>query len=249
MKSDIEESVASLLKKEREPLKSKDIASALSLDMVTLAKALFSLDRKGIIERVYTDEYDPTRPFDTVSWKYRKEATSSSFKLVMTTPISLYETASELLNRYNAVDFADAYNSIIEIADREIKIVCPYIDAYGLYPLVFKIKRNRSIKIRIITEVEKSHDVLYFRDVAKKDRVLIADSSRSETFEQRTRKVAGIHAKMVVADHSAALLGSFNLSRYHYMVNIDLGLLIYDANFVRVLSSLFDELWRSSNVL
>ena len=63
-----EEEILSLLKKEGKPLTSEQICRALNIPKHVASSSLFSLLRKGMVKRVYTEDYDPTRPFDTVSW-------------------------------------------------------------------------------------------------------------------------------------------------------------------------------------
>lgn len=252
---EIEEKIIQLLRKERRPLTTEYICSELSIPKIVASSALYKLLKNGLIRRIYTDSYDPTRPFDTASWTIdEKEAiaekihepkayASAYTKLVLSVPLSMLSLRLGLLNKYDALDLHDAYTHVIEIAKNELKIMCPIIDAYALYPLVTKMINSKDLKIRILTELEKSRDVLYLLESLKVRNIEIKDVARSVRYENYERKAFGIHAKLVIADDEVALIGTFNLSRHHYLVNFDLGFLLYDANIIAKLSSIFDELW------
>lgn len=253
---EIEERIIQLLRKERRPLTTEQICSKLNIPKIVASSALYKLLKKGLIKRIYTDSYDPTRPFDTASWiAEEKEVTAEEprrveeevafryARLVLSVPLSMLNLRTDLLNKYEALDLHDAYTYIIEIAKRELKVMCPIIDAYALYPLVTKMLNSKELRVRILTELGKSRDVLYLLETLKSRNIEIRDVARTAKYGDYERKTFGIHAKLVIADNEVALVGSFNLSRHHYLVNFDIGFLIYDKFIVSRLSLIFDELW------
>jgi len=249
--------IVELLAREGKPLTTEDICNRLQISRTTASLILYSLLREGVLQRVYTESYDPTRPFDTASWVVKEEAfheraeappsreerKEKLMQLVISVPLSMLDKSAQILNQYEALDFHDAYMHIIEYSRWELKVMCPIIDAYALYPLVSKIKANRSLKVRVLTEIEKSKDVLYLLSLTEPDRVDIRDATKIIKYGTIERKGFGIHAKMIIADDEIALIGSFNLAKHHYLVNFDIGFLIHDRLAVRKLSQLFEMLW------
>ncbi|RLF00688.1 MAG: hypothetical protein DRJ59_06985 [Thermoprotei archaeon] len=248
----IKSRIIEVLRAEKKELTSEELRRKLNVSLSQLSIALFELSKEGIVERKYTEEYDPTRPFDTVSWILVREAEEApspeillrkGIRLVFSIPLSMHTVRARLLNRYRALDFLDAYTSVIELAKQEIKIVCPVIDAYGMFPVISKVAKNPQLRVRIITELDKSKDLLYLIEVVSKNRFQVADATKTIRYEDRVRKICGVHTKIVIADDEVALVGSFNFSKYHYFVNFDLGFLILNQEIVGILSKLFDELW------
>jgi len=82
-------------------------------------------------------------------------------KIVLSIPLSMLSLRTNLLNKYEALELHDAYTHVIEMAKRELKIMCPIIDAYALYPLVTKMLSSKELKIKILTELGKSKDIIY----------------------------------------------------------------------------------------
>ena len=258
---DIEEAekkILSLLRKEMRPLTADYICNTLNIPKFVASSALYNLLRKGLVKRVYTDNYDPTRPFDTASWIVAKgevevkeshgikeESAARRTRLVLSAPLSMSSQRTALLNKYEALDLHDAYMHIIEITKRELKIMCPIIDAYALNPLVAKIKSSEGLNIKILTELKKSRNVLQLLGLHRSKNVTIEvrDAERIMKYGGYEWKAFGIHAKLVIADNETALIGSFNLSIHHYLVDFDIGFLIDDPEIVTKLSSIFDALW------
>jgi len=253
-----EEKILSLLRKEMRPLTTDYIYNKVNIPKFIASSALYSLLKKGLIKRVYTDSYDPTRPFDTASWiategefeakesqGTKAESAARHIRLVLSVPLSMISQRATLLNKYEALDLHDAYMHVIEIAKRELKIMSPIIDAYAFYPLVTKILNSRELNIKILTELKKSRDLPYLLGPLKSGNasIEVRDVARSMKYEGYEMKAFGIHAKLIIADNEMALIGSFNLSRHHYLVDFDIGFLISDPETVAELSSIFNALW------
>ena len=287
----IQKKILGTLKDSKRPLKSSELATMLQIEPPLLLKALLNLQKKGIVKRVYTSDYDYNRPFDTVSWtiqddqraeeflntggpseppfeKHAPELTfemaveSEGFRLVLSLPLNMHRRRGEMLNLHNAVDFFDAYREVIESAEKEIKIMSPFIDAYSLYPIVDKLSKDASLSVRILTEKDnlaREFDLVHLLAVMKeggmnikvRDAKIVAESEVMEDVkeilgrESKNYKISGIHAKLIIADTSVALVGSFNFTRFHYLSNFDIGFLIYDKYTVRTLSNLFKEMWKN----
>jgi len=249
--------IMELLSRESRPVTTQHICTTLNLPKSLASSVLYKLMKEGLIERIYTEEYDPSQPFDTASWilksgagqHEKKEEPGGGVeayhaKLVLSIPLSMYGMRAELLNKFKALDFHDAYTHVIEMSENELKIMSPVIDVYALYPLLSKIRRSGgALKVRVLTEVEKSRDAAHLLRILKGGNVEVKNVEKVERYANYERKIFGVHAKLVLADDEVALLGSFNLSSHHYLVNFDIGFLIYDQRTVASLSSIFNEVW------
>jgi len=249
----LEDQVVEALRRARGPVTSKDLLRRINCDEYELARVLLKLSSEGVVERVYTREYDSLQPFYTSSWRlsatpaqtersYERGSPQAKIQLVASVPVAL--NREDLLNKYGLVDFSDAYISLVEIAERELKIACPYIDEFGISSLITKMRKSTSLVVHILTELSKSPILSYYLKLFA-DRLLVKDFSKILPSSEggRSTKLLGLHTKLLIADDSVALLGSFNLSKYHWLVNFDLGVLLHDSAVVSRLSALFEELW------
>jgi len=256
----VREKILTILKEADKPVSSKELLARIGCSEYDLAKALLELSKEGIIKRIYTEGYNPIQPFFTSSWKIVKEALKDRLvgvttkeskvpmQLVASVPVTL--NRESILNKYGFIDFSDAYINLIEASENELKIACPYIDEFGFSFVITRMKRTQDLCVRVLTELSKSQILLYYKRIFGR-RLQVRDFSQMLELEGRTRpmKITGLHTKLLIADNSTALLGSFNLSKYHWLVNFDLGLLIYEPKFVRQLSSIFEELWSLARTL
>jgi phosphatidylserine/phosphatidylglycerophosphate/cardiolipin synthase-like enzyme len=245
--------VVEALRRASGPVTSKELLRQLNCDEYELAKVLLKLSSEGVVERVYTKEYDSLRPFYTLSWRLtapparadrEREAGGFQPKIQLVASVPVVLNREDFLNKYGLVDFSDAYISLIETAERELKIACPYIDEFGASSLITKMRKKTSLTVRVLTELTKSPVLSYYLRLFA-DRLLVKDFSKvlPSNGEGKAMKLLGLHTKLLIADDSAALLGSFNLSKYHWLVDFDLGVLVHDSTVVLKLSALFEELW------
>ena len=246
---EIKSKIINILHERKEPLSTEQLIKILEVSKQDASRALFELLREGIVEKTYTEDYDPTRPFDTASWrliKYIGEKKNANYfskyiHLVLAVPFTMHKQRVAFLNKYEAVDFFDAYSHVVDVAEKELRVMCPIIDEYSFFPLLNKIAKSSDIKVRILTELKKSEALVYLKEVTGGRQIEVLDAAIVEP--TAGRKIFGIHAKLIIADSKIALLGTFNFSRYHYLVNLDLGFLIYEIGTIKKLIMLFDELW------
>lgn len=251
----VEAVILSLLSSSKKPLSTEQICSTLNIPKNVASATLYNLLRRGLVKRVYTETYDPTRPFDTASWTVDENVIANlqqeaqvwerSIRLVISLPLLASNIRASLLNKYEALDIHEAYSYVVEEAERELKIMCPIIDAYALYPLISRVSKVGNLKVKILTEFSKSIDSIYLLLSSSKNfEIKNAEKyATTENSRRRAKKLFGIHAKIIIADDKVALLGTFNLSKHHYLVNFDIGFLIYDQHIIKTLSQLFDTLW------
>lgn len=253
MNQSLEDQVVEILRRAKGPVASKDLLRKINCDEYELARVLLKLSSEGVVERVYTREYDSLQPFYTLSWrlsavsarveqKYKGGSLPAKIQLVASIPVAL--NREDFLNKYGLVDFSDAYINLVEAAERELRIACPYVDEFGISSLITKMRKSSNLIVRILTELSKSPVLTYYLKLFT-GRLLVKDFSKTLTGGEggKSMKFLGLHTKLLIADDSVALLGSFNLSKYHWLVNFDLGVLVYDSAIISKLSALFEELW------
>jgi phosphatidylserine/phosphatidylglycerophosphate/cardiolipin synthase-like enzyme len=152
----------------------------------------------------------------------------------------LYKDLGGWLTGKDFPGLIDALKAYICGAKREIKIAMPYIgDFLGLL-LQECADKLRNVKIRVMTESESAGDVEPLKGYLPMLQAIYAtDYSRAA---DKPIKVRGIHAKFVVIDDELAIVGTFNLTKYHLFVNYDIGLVVRGP-IVKYLSEIFDYLW------
>ena len=224
----------------------------LSLSIYELYRILIKLESRRIIKRHYDAVFDPLRPAETVKWllagerapRQRKEAEApTQVEIVVTAPPSK-PRLSGILNKYGIRAFAEVMEELVLSARKELRIICPFIDSF-LATLLIKssdIIEGR-VKVRIISEQRDSttfRTLSYLNRTLKSVEVKFADEYVQ--LSQGPRKVFGVHAKALSADDERLVIGSFNLSLPHLMVDFDVGLLVAGP-VVRLFNKIFDELW------
>lgn len=157
--------------------------------------------------------------------------------LVATIPVLLMIDPGELST--GIVTFPEALDRLIRTASRELRIMCPFFDRYGV-----ELLRQRENDLLRLTSIKVIADRY---DRAEEMRELAATLRNMEIrYAARGgsggRKMAGLHAKVYIADDKAAIVGSFNLTAAHLHHNLDVGILL-EGGIVPTLVGLFDQLW------
>jgi len=225
----------------------------LALGIYELYKALIKLESRHIIRRLHDETFDPLRPAETIRWllikeerppQYKKEeGEPTQIKVVITAPPSK-PGLSSMLNKYNIRALAEVVEELVLSAERELRIICPFIDSF-LATLLIKSGNiiEGKVRVRIISE---QRDSTTFRTLSYLSRTLssveVVFADEYKHLSQGPRKVFGVHAKAVSADDEKLLVGSFNLNLPHLMVNFDVGLLVAGP-IVQLFNKMFDELW------
>jgi len=257
---EIKYKILKILKERGGRIITKVIKEELKVPEVDIARCLYELSDGGFIKKEYTKEYDPTRPFDTVTWaltnksielekglikheylgRKAKLTKEDRIDVVMTYPTALASFSRELLNDLEILEFSDIFETLIYATKSEVKIISPFIDELMLYPLVKKLNSNPSIRVNILTETDKNlYNIMHPGKF-----VTIKKLTKRE--KNKKTKIYGVHAKLIIIDEDVALLGSFNLTRTHLTKNFDLGLLIKDKRIVKKLDFLFKKLFEKA---
>lgn len=224
--------------------------------------ALLREELAGAVKRVQDERFDRLRPLTSVGWRVtvvppapattptaQKEVRPPSesgyagnVRLVFSQPSFAYSAIEDLKKTTGAMELREAMEFVILSAKRSLRVM-----SYN-YDIMFADMLSR------YTSQIKSIPTL----------MLVADEDRDATRQALTKimglfpqarvkyfyrssplqrsKTGGVHAKMILADDTRALLGSFNLSSSHTMLNFDAGILLEGA-VVRDLVSAYDTIW------
>jgi len=227
-----------------------ELASELRADQNVIVLALLQLAKQGLVYRDDSTTIDYTKPLLTSKWCITSKPAQAPTQpeapkmlgevvdLVLST--RLYKDLDGWLTGKDFPGLIDALKAYICSARREIKIAMPYIgDFLGLL-LQECADKLRNVKIRVMTESESAGDVEPLKAyLPMLQAVYATDYSRAA---DKPIKVRGIHAKFVVIDDELAIVGTFNLTKYHLFVNYDIGLVVRGP-IVKYLSDIFDYLW------
>lgn len=227
-----------------------ELANELRADPNMVVLALLQLARQSLVYRDETTTIDYTKPLLTSKWcitnrpgqvPTQPEAPKMLGEVVdLVLSTRLYKDLGGWLTGKDFPGLIDALKAYICGARREIKIAMPYIgDFLGLL-LQECADKLHNVKIRVMTESESAGDVEPLKVYLPMLQVVYAtDYSRAA---DKPIKVRGIHAKFVVIDDELAIVGTFNLTKYHLFVNYDIGLVVKGL-IVKYLSEIYNYLW------
>jgi len=227
-----------------------ELASELRADQNVIVLALLQLAKQGLVYRDDSTTIDYTKPLLTSKWCITSKPAQAPTQpeapkmlgevvdLILST--RLYKDLGGWLTGKDFPGLIDALKAYICGARREIKIAMPYIgDFLGLL-LQECADKLRNVKIRVMTESESAGDVEPLKAyLPMLQAVYATDYSRAA---DKPIKVRGIHAKFVVIDDEFAIVGTFNLTKYHLFVNYDIGLVV-KGPIVKYLSEIYNYLW------
>jgi phosphatidylserine/phosphatidylglycerophosphate/cardiolipin synthase-like enzyme len=224
-----------------------ELANELKADPNMVVLALLRLARQGLVYRDEAATIDYTKPLLTSRWciasklgqaPTQPEVLGEVISLILNPP--LYKVLNGWLASKSFPGLIDALRAYICGAKREVKIAMPYVGDFLGILMQECADRLRSINLKLITESDSAGDVEPLKGYLPTLQVTYAtDYSRAVG---RPVKVRGVHAKFVIIDDELAIVGTFNLTKYHLFVNYDIGLVVRGP-IVKYLSEIFDYLW------
>jgi phosphatidylserine/phosphatidylglycerophosphate/cardiolipin synthase-like enzyme len=129
-------------------------------------------------------------------------------------------------------------------AKEEIRIACPYYDELFIDVLSTHAKNVSNLNSVAILAETMDPILLKACSLFPNAKVKTVFRSTSGSNNGQGLKVQGIHAKLMVADRSEVLLGSFNFRFSHIYYNIDLGLLA-KGKIADHYARIYDLIWGS----
>lgn len=219
-----------------------EIVRASGLRWADALRALTLLEGEGVVRRVEILDY--TKPLATAVWALQKpaapetaegEALGSIISLILNPPL-LRDLGRALPASMGLLDSLDY---IVSSASRSLKVSMPYIGELMSTLFTQHLQDLRRVSLlRVITEDEQGNRRALepLKSYLPNLEVLYA------TRRVEGVKVLGVHLKMIIADEELAIVGTFNLTQAHLLVNYDIGFLLR-GSVVRRLNEIFDVIW------
>jgi len=220
-----------------------EIVKDTGLSWTEVADALASLEGSGVVEKAGL--IDPTKPLSTTVWVLRPARIPRALEGGIGTVASLVLNPPLLRDLGRAppasMGLMDSLNYIVQAASEALRIMMPYIG--DLMSALFaqhleSLRGLRSIKV-IVEDGTRNRQALEPLKLYLPNMQALYATKRSGGV-----KVAGAHAKLIIADEKVALVGTFNLTQAHLLVNYDVGLLV-KGSVVSYLSEIYDALWNA----
>lgn len=210
-------------------------------------------ESSGRVRRVVTDQYDEMKPVTTVSW-------------ILTAPLPVYEdvipeirtgyadeviivTSQPIFLTIKGVDFRktgipllsvrEAMEKVIIDAKEDLRIASPYYDE--LFIDILNSQAHNIVKLKSIKVIAEKMDPILIKATKLFPNIKVKTIYRTTSAESKL-KLEGVHAKIIIADKSEVLVGSFNFLFSHIYANVDLGLLA-KGRIAEDYAKIYDLIW------
>ncbi|MEM2188915.1 MAG: phospholipase D-like domain-containing protein [Nitrososphaerota archaeon] len=235
------EKVIELLKARRRA-PTLEIVKATGLSWDEAIETLFTLENGGAVSRA--EVLDLTKPIATAVWELRAEgAPESAEGRELGSVVSLILNPPLLRDLGSpppaSMGLLDSLSYAVSSASRSLRIAMPYVGDLmsALFAQHVQDLKRLSL-LRVITEDTRSN-----RRALEPMRLFLPNLEvRYATKESGGVKVVGAHLKLIIADEDLAIIGTFNLTQAHLLVNYDVGVLLR-GGVVRHLTAIFDAIW------
>jgi len=221
-----------------------EVVKETGLSWTEVVDALASLEKGGSVIR--SGFLDPTKPLSTTVWVASPiagapqapegEGVGSVVGIVLNPPL-----IRDLRGRLPAASMGlmDSLDYVVQEASECLRIMMPYIG--DLMSVLFTQHINSVSKLRSIYVI--TEDTSGNRTALEPLKTYLPNlQALYATKKVEGVKVAGAHAKLVIADEKVALVGTFNLTQAHLLVNYDVGLLV-KGKIVKYLREIYDAVW------
>ncbi|MEM1847494.1 MAG: phospholipase D family protein [Acidilobaceae archaeon] len=217
-----------------------EIVREIGLGWAETLSALSALERSGAVKRV--EVLDPTKPLATAVWELQSEELkepSSTLGVVVNLILNppLLRDVGYILP--SCMGLLDSLSYVVSSASKGLRIAMPYVGELMTTLFMQHLQELKKVRLlRVITEDNVSN-----RRALEPMKVFLPNLEiRYATRVLGGIKVAGAHLKLIIADEELAIVGTFNLTQAHLLVNYDLGLLL-KGEVVKHLSAIFDAIW------
>lgn len=219
---------------------------------------LIKSEASGFVKRLHNDQFDEARPVTSTSWILVKDvslpikqishdrSTSPPYvedaMIVVSQPIFLSTRGLNMKNLgIPVLEVREAMQKMVMECKEELLIACPYYDE--LFIDILSTNPQNVSKLKRLQIISEASDPI----LAKACRLF--PNAKVKTLygsvwgeEGKKFKVQGIHAKVMIADRSQVLVGSFNFRSSHVTYNVDMGLLS-KGKIAEHYAKIFDSIW------
>jgi hypothetical protein len=217
--------------------------------------ALVKFEAAQKVRRSNRKNFDEYKPVTTSSWIILDQGNiteeRSTLKLydyvnsamaVVSQPIFLSRQGLEFKNLGMPIlSVGEAMEKIVLDAKEEIRIACPYYDDLFIEILSKNTKNIQHLKHLSILAERADPILLKARKLFPNTKLKTLYGSTLSGHD-RELKVQGLHAKVMIADQSQVLIGSFNFRYSHLHYNVDMGILL-KGKIAEHYARIFDSIW------
>jgi hypothetical protein len=223
-----------------------ELAVRLKVDAGTVALVLRQLAAQGLVYRLEESVLDFTKPLLTSKWciaeQQKAQVSSEVIGEVVDLIVNpkLYRDLGSYVQRMGFSGTFDALKGYVCSSEIALKVMMPYIgDLLGVM-LSECVERLSRVEVKVITEVNSASSVEPIRGLLPNIKVLYA--TQYNQAGSKSVKVRGVHAKLILVDRRIAVVGTFNLTKYHLYTNYDIGVVLR-GTVVGYLDELFEAVW------
>ena len=239
--------IAAELRRSAEPV---PVSESQVFDVLVKAAAA------GQVRKIKTSDYDESKPVSTISWLLTSERVQASAveatkegsyideaMIVVSQPIFLSLQGVDLRSLGMPVlNVREAMEKVVMDARQELRIACPYYDE--LFIDVLSGQAQNVARLRFVAVLAESMDPILVKACTLFQNAKVKTLYRGASEASGNLKVQGIHAKIMIADRSEVLIGSFNFRFSHIYYNVDLGLLA-KGRIADHYARIYDSIWGS----
>lgn len=220
-----------------------EIVRETGLSWSEVIKVLTALEGKGVVSRA--EVLDLTKPIATAVWEVRAQAApepaegegiGSVVGLILNPPLLRdLETLPPA-----SMGLLDSLSYAVSSASKSLRIAMPYVGDLMSTLFAQHVQDLRRLSLlRVIAEDD-------WRNRQALEPLKLFLPNLEVRYATRRApggvKVAGAHLKIIVADEELAIVGTFNLTQAHLLVNYDVGVIL-KGGVVRYLTAIFDAIW------
>ncbi|WP_440952214.1 phospholipase D-like domain-containing protein [Methanococcoides sp. FTZ1] len=194
-------------------------------------------------------ENDEYSTFVALSFPFSSINENNEISIVVSSPMLQTLSFINLKKRNEFIDSKDCFRFIFKSATKELRICSPFmqknvIDAFPEIKTLFANSLNRGVHITILSRElfgKRSNELEWVKEIAKQT----GNSDLLQIFDYHygdldTNKVfSSTHAKLLIADHNFAYLGSAELRQNSLSANFEVGCML-KGNKVHEICEIFD---------
>ncbi|MEM0049742.1 MAG: phospholipase D-like domain-containing protein [Zestosphaera sp.] len=219
-----------------------EVKEATGMSWRDLVEEITTLESQNLIKK-QGPPVDLTKPIATTKWCISEKSEGGLESIGLGTVVSLILNPPVLrilrIPPQGSIGLVDSLQGFVCSASKNLRIIMPYLgDFVSLLFLNCADRLKGLSRMRIITERNQSNYVLLERLKRFFPNLEVAYATK----EAMGVKIEGAHAKLIIIDEDYALIGTFNLTELHLLVNFDVGVVV-KGEVVRILAGVFDKLW------
>lgn len=188
----------------------------------------------------------PTLEIDTI--KTVLERQKSIICVVSVPPVISFD-----IKAHGCISLNEAFKSLINSANRDIKIISPFIDKFGivqyLYDLIDAANRGAEIKLLIRKDGgDSGRGIQHLCDTFSAEACRNMLEIRNFHMQRDEGQLYGIHAKLLIVDNTLGYIGSGEFRGNSLWGLVETGIITIQP-VINPFIELFDQVWKTSDTV